>query len=135
MVGIDSTGFFPQPIPGYKYSNREGKMVGQPSFISNVILGWDYKGFSSRVSYRFQGKTLSGLDAKYSFADPYTDKFQLLDISLKQRIFESFHIYLNATNLTNHIDENYRMYQENRRLPVSNQYYGSRIIFGAMYRF
>ncbi|MFT6841750.1 MAG: TonB-dependent receptor [Mariniflexile sp.] len=135
VVGIDSTGFFPQPIPGYKYSTREGKMVGQPSFISNVILGWDYKGFSSRVSYRFQGKTLSGLDAKYSFADAYTDKFQLLDISLKQRIFESFHIYLNATNLTNHIDENYSMYQENRRLPVSNQYYGSRVIFGAMYRF
>lgn len=134
VVGIDSSGFFPQDIPGYEYSTREGKMVTQPSFISNIILGWDYKGFSARASYRFQGKTLSGLDAKFSFADAFIDKFQLLDISLKQRLFKGFHVYLNATNLTNHVDESFRIYQGNRRLPVSNQFYGSRVQVGAMYR-
>lgn len=135
VVGIDSSGFLPKDIIGYEYSTREGKMVSQPSFITNVILGWDYKGFSARVSYRFQGKTLSGLDAKYSFADSYTDIFQLLDISLKQRVYKGLDIYLNLTNLSNHIDENYRMYPGDVRLPVSNQYYGSRVQLGARYRF
>lgn len=135
VIGIDSSGFLPKNIIGYEYNTREGKMVNQPSFISNFILGWDYKGFSARVSYRYQGKTLSGLDAKYSFADSYTDKFQLLDISLKQRIYKGLDIYFNATNLTNHIDEDYKMYYGNVRLPVSNQYYGSRFQLGASYRF
>ena len=135
VIGIDSSGFLPKNIIGYEYNTREGKMVNQPTFISNVILGWDYKGFSARVSYRYQGKTLSGLDAKYSFADSYTDKFQLMDISLKQRIYKGLHIYFNATNLNNHIDEDYKMYYGNVRLPVSNQYYGSRFQLGASYRF
>ena len=134
VVGVDTTGFFPKDIPGYEYNTREGKMVSQPSFISNFILGWDYKGFSARVSYRFQGRTLNGLDAKFSFADAYIDEFQLLDVSLKQRIFQGFHVYLNATNLTKHVDESFRIYPGNIRLPVSNQFYGSRVQLGAMYR-
>ena len=135
VIGIDSSGFLPKDIIGYEYNTREGKMSSQPSFISNVILGWDYKGFSARVSYRFQGNTLSGLDAKYSFADSYTDKFQLLDISLKMRVYKGLYIYFNATNLTNHIDEKYKIYYGDVRLPVSNQYYGSRFQLGAGYRF
>ena len=135
VIGIDSSGFLPKDIIGYKYSTREGKMVSQPSLISNVILGWDFKGFSARISYRFQGKILSGLDAKYSFADSYTDKFQLLDISLKQRIYKGLYVFFNATNLTNHIDEDYKIYYGDVRLPVSNQYYGSRFQLGAGYRF
>ena len=133
-MGVDSSGFFPKDIPGYEYNTRGGKMVSQPSFISNFILGWDYKGFSARLSYRFQGRTLNGLDAKFSFADSYIDEFQLLDFSLKQRIFKGFHLYLNATNLTKHVDESFRIYPGNIRLPVSNQFYGSRIQVGAMYR-
>ncbi len=135
VVGVDSSGFLPKDIIGYQYNTREGKMVSQPSFITNVILGWDYKGFSARVSYRFQGKTLSGLDAKYSFADNYADKFQLLDISLKMRVYKGLYIYFNATNLTNHIDEDYKIYYGDVRLPVSSQYYGSRFQLGAGYRF
>jgi len=135
VIGVDSSGFLPKDIIGYQYSTREGKMVSQPSFITNVILGWDYKGFSARVSYRFQGKTLSGLDAKYAFADNYADKFQLLDISLKMRVYKGLYLYFNATNLTNHIDEDYKIYYGDVQLPVSSQYYGSRFQLGAGYRF
>ena len=135
VVGIDSSGFIPKPIPGYEYTTRKGKMVNQPSFISNIILGWDYKGFSARASYRFQGKTLSGLDARFAFADAFTDEFQLLDVSLKQQIYKGLFVYLNATNLTNHVDQNFRIYPGNIRLPTSSQFYGSRVQLGAMYRF
>lgn len=134
VIGVDDTGFFPQDIIGYEYSTREGQMITQPDFISNIILGWDYKGFSSRISYRYQGKTLNGLDAKYSFSDSYLDEFQLLDISLKQRLFKGFYVYLNATNLTNQIDQNFSNYPE-VRLPNNDQYYGSRLQFGVNYRF
>jgi outer membrane receptor protein involved in Fe transport len=135
VIGIDNSGFIPRDIIGYEYSLREGKVAGQPSFISNVILGWDYKGFSSRISYRFQGKTLSGLDAKLSFEDGYTDEFQMLDVSFTQRIAKGLDIYLNASNLTNHIDKDYRIYPGNLRMPLNNQYYGSRAQLGARYRF
>jgi len=135
VIGIDNTGFIPKDIIGYEYSLREGKVAGQPSFISNVILGWDYKGFSSRISYRYQGKTLSSLDARLSFSDGYTDEFQMLDISFTQRIYKRLDIYLNASNLTNHIDKNYRIYPGNMRMPLNDQYYGTRAQLGARWGF
>ncbi|NQU34857.1 MAG: TonB-dependent receptor, partial [Bacteroidetes bacterium] len=134
VIGIDSTGFIPKDIIGYEYSTRAGG-ANQPGFVINAILGWDYKGFSSRISYRFQDKIFSGLDAELSFADDYTDIFQTLDVSFKQRIFKGLDIYLNATNLTGHIDKRYRLYPAGERFPINEQNYGSRVQLGARYRF
>ena len=66
VVGMDSSGFVPVPIYGQQYKTRKGPMEDQPASILNVILGWDYKGFSSRISYRYQAKTVESLDARYS---------------------------------------------------------------------
>ncbi len=134
VIGVDSTGFFPRDIIGYEYQTREGGAT-QPGFVTNVILGWDYKGFSARASYRFQDEIFSGLDAALSFEDNYTDIFQTLDVSIKQRITKGLDIYLNATNLTGHIDKRYRIYPTGERFPINEQNYGSRGQLGVRYRF
>lgn len=134
VIGVDSTGFFPRDIIGYEYQTREGGST-QPGFVLNTILGWDYKGFSARASYRFQDKIFSGLDAALSFEDNYTDIFQTLDVSIKQRIYKGLDVYLNATNLTGHIDKRYRVYPTGERFPINEQNYGSRGQLGVRYRF
>ena len=136
VIGIDSTGFIPRDIIGYEYRTQKAG-DSQPGFVTNVILGWDHKGFSARASYRFQDKIGGGLD-DLQFAENYTDIFQTLDVSIKQRIAKGLDIYLNATNLTGHIDKRYRIYQTGEtgeRFPINEQNYGGRGQLGVRYRF
>ena len=106
-------------------------MQDQPESILNVILGWDYKGFSSRISYRYQSKTLESLDARYSVFDQYYDSFSLVDLMLNQKITKNISCYVNLTNIGNHIDDYYFGKQPGRpALPNSSQFYGIRAQLG-----
>ena len=107
-------------------------MQDQPESILNVILGWDFKGFSSRISYRYQSKTVEGLDARYSIYDRYYDAFSLIDLMLKQRITKNISCYANLTNIANHIDDYYFGEQGEGKpaLPTSSQFYGFRAQLG-----
>ena len=72
------------------------------------------------------------------FVERYTDIFQTLDLSIKQKIAKGLDIYLNATNLTGHIDKRYKIYQTGatgERFPINEQNYGSRGQLGVRYRF
>ena len=136
VIGIDSSGFRPKDIIGSEYRTQEAGN-SQPGFVTNVILGWDHKGFSARASYRFQDKIGGGLD-DVQFVESYTDIFQTLDLSIKQKIAKGLDIYLNATNLTGHIDKRYKIYQTGatgERFPINEQNYGSRGQLGVRYRF
>jgi TonB-dependent receptor len=131
IVGYDESGFFPEPIYAQKYETRSGSMQDQPESILNVILGWDYKGFSSRISYRYQSKTVESLDARYSVFDSYYDTFSLVDIMLNQKITKYISCFANVTNIGNHIDDYYYGSQEGRpALPTSGQFYGIRAQLG-----
>jgi TonB-dependent receptor len=133
VIGIDSSGFFPRDIIGYKYRTRRGKLVDQPDAILNLILGWDYKDFSSRVSSRFQGRTVNTLDSKLQFNDSFYDVFFLVDVSLKQGITDKLSVYANLTNIGNHIDDYFNEYSGNIRLPTRSEHYGFRAQFGVSY--
>jgi len=134
QVGVDSSGFIPIPVYGQKYVTREGPMIDQPSLILNVILGWDYGGFSSRISYRYQEKTVQGIDLRYSLYDRDYDTFSLIDIMLKQKITPNWSVYLNLTNIGNHIDEYYFKEQDkNPRLPTRSEFYGFRAQAGVKF--
>jgi TonB-dependent receptor len=111
------------------YRTRKGSVLNQPKALYNAIIGWDYLGFSSRVSFRFQQITLTGLDAKFSLADTYYDNVLIVDISLKQKIFENFAIFTNFTNIGSHID-NYYYSSTIGKLPTSSQTYGFNAQFG-----
>jgi TonB-dependent receptor len=131
VIGMDSSGFIPQPIYGQQYKTRKGPMQDQPESILNIILGWDYKGFSSRVSYRYQAKTVESLDARYSVFDSYYDTFSLWDLMLNQKITKNISCYANLSNIGNHIDDYYFGKQPGRpALPTSSQFYGFRAQLG-----
>ena len=132
IIDWDNSGFIPVPIYGQYYRTRPGPMEDQPESILNVILGWDFKGFSSRISYRFQSKTVESLDARYSVFDSYYDSFTLIDLMLKQQITKNLSAFANLTNIGNHIDDYYFGEQGEGKpaLPTSSQYYGFRAQVG-----
>jgi TonB-dependent receptor len=136
-VGYDYSGFIPVAIYDQYYRTRPGPMEDQPASILNIILGWDFKGFSSRISYRYQSKTVESLDAKYSVFDSYYDTFTLIDLMLKQQITKNFSIYANLTNIGNHVDDYYFGEQGEGKpaLPTSSQYYGFRAQVGIKMKF
>ncbi len=131
QIGLDTSRFIPVPIYGQEYRTRSGPMEDQPSSILNVILGWDFRGFSARVSYRYQSETVESLDAKYSVFDSYYDTFSLIDLMLKQQITERVSAYANLTNLGNHIDDYFFGEQGDKpALPTNSQFYGFRAQVG-----
>jgi hypothetical protein len=111
------------------YKTRSGSVLNQPKALYNAIIGWDYLGFSSRVSFRYQQTTLTGLDAKFSLADTYYDNVLLVDISLKQKIIDNLAVFTNFTNIGSHVD-NYYYTSPNGKLPTSSQTYGFNFQFG-----
>jgi outer membrane receptor for ferrienterochelin and colicin len=109
-------------------------VVDQPKSIANAILGWDYMGFSTRVSFRYQQTTLTSLDSKFSLSDSYYDNFLLIDVSAKQQILDNLAVFANFTNLTSHIDD-YYINGVIGQLPTRSQSYGLRGQFGVMYNY
>jgi outer membrane receptor for ferrienterochelin and colicin len=122
------------PIYGLDYRTRAGAVVDQPKSIANVIVGWDYRGFSTRVSLRYQQTTLTGLDSKFSLSDAYYQNFTLIDISAKQQILDNLAIFANFTNLSSHIDD-YYINGVLGQLPTSSQSYGLRGQFGVVFNY
>ena len=103
--------FVKSPKTGVKdtlvYSTTGGPLQDQPKGIYNAILGWDYKGFSSRFSLEYQELSLQSIDTQYGLRDSYYDNVLLFDISLKQQIIDNLYIFANATNVNNHVDSYY----------------------------
>jgi TonB-dependent receptor len=122
------------PITELQYATRSGAVVDQPKSIANAILGWDYMGFSTRVSFRYQQTTLTSLDSKFSLSDSYYDNFLLIDVSAKQQILDNLAVFANFTNLTSHIDD-YYINGVIGQLPTRSQSYGLRGQFGVMYNY
>jgi len=132
IVGYDSTGFIPIPITGQEYRTTAGPMPDQPGNILNLVVGWDYSGFSARISYRYQGSVLQSKDGLFSLRDSYYDSFTLVDVMLKQRINDHVSCYANLTNINNHVDYYFFGEQgpEKPELPTSRNFYGFRAQLG-----
>jgi hypothetical protein len=91
----------PEPVESdTSYTNR---LLHQADDIANVSLGYDYKGFSARLSFRFQGNVVSTIRSLPALNE-YTDHEYKFDFVVKQRIplkYGDLEIFLNAINLTN----------------------------------
>ena len=130
------------------YQTTSGSLQDQPSAIYNAIIGWDYKGFSSRISFRYQQKTLTSVDTRFGLQDSYYDNVLLVDVSLKQQIWEGLAVFANASNINNHIDNYYYSHPAYAstvgttttaypagNLPTSGQTYGWIAQFGVSYNY
>ncbi|MEA3478336.1 MAG: TonB-dependent receptor, partial [Bacteroidota bacterium] len=100
LVGDPMTGFY-----FFQYSEpreREITMPGQVPYILNLSVGYDYKGFSCRVSANSQGQYLISPGSHFEgLYDNVRLKFWRWDFAIKQQITKNIEIYFNANNFNN----------------------------------
>jgi len=122
------------------------RIPDQASSIANVTVGYDFKGFSGRVSFYYQNESFTGNFGSRGFEinssgeklfvtgdDVFTDALYRIDMSLKQKITENIEIYSNLNNLTNEFDQNFQSdFSVN---PTFIQYYGFTMDVGVRARF
>jgi TonB-dependent receptor len=124
-------------ITGYNYwqtyRTRSGSVLNMPKATYNVIVGWDYLGFSSRFSFRYQQTTLTSLDSQFSLADAYYDNVLLVDIMLKQKVMGNLSVFANFTNIGSHVDDYYYHAPVGKNLPTRQETYGFNAQFGVNY--
>jgi TonB-dependent receptor len=93
--------FVPQPVEvDTFFVNR---LLHQANDIANVSVGYDYKGLSARLSFRFQGNVISDINVRPE-ENQYTRNIYAYDFVIKQNIplkFGEFEVFLNAINFTN----------------------------------
>lgn len=105
------------------YQKTESRMPSQVDYTSNAWLGYDYKGFSTRLSMSYQGTRLTGLNpnTEQKGYNNYTDEHLRFDFTAKQRISRYFSILMNLNNITNAQEKGYRYTQE---YPTYRNMYG-----------
>ncbi|MEN8202535.1 MAG: TonB-dependent receptor [Bacteroidota bacterium] len=130
----DYSGVIPIPKRVLSLKHREGRMIDQPKDIYNASIGWDYKGFSSRLSFRYQGETMSVVDPKFDLRDAYTGDLFRMDLSLKQQITDRLSVHADFANMNRHIDDAF-LKAAGYQLPTNSEYYGYTIQFGIRYNY
>jgi len=80
-------------------STRSGRMIYQPDDILNSYFGFDYGGFSGRVSFLFQGNSVSYIGA-FPEQDGFTRDYFRMDASARQILpWYGIEIYLDVFNI------------------------------------
>lgn len=92
------------------YQKTPSRMPSQVDLTANGWLGYDYKGFSGRVSVGYQGTRLTGVNT--STLDPgynnYGAEYIRVDASFRQKMSKMVSVLLNLNNLTNAYEGGYR---------------------------
>jgi TonB-dependent receptor len=111
------------------YTNR---LLHQGNDIANISMGYDYKGFSARFSFRFQGNVISGV-ARRSEENTYTNNVYKFDFVAKQRIpirTADLEIFFNAINFTNVPYQRYSIYPNKGETNILTRYSGANFQLG-----
>jgi TonB-dependent receptor len=111
---------------------RTDRMPDQPAHISNITIGYDYKGFSIRASYLSQSDKVTSI-GQTKITDAFTAPYHRWDLAVQQRFDEHLQFYANFNNLNNRHDESLLGYQQIN--PTALEYYGLTIDMGIRYKF
>ena len=107
------------------------RMLFQPDDIANLSFGYDYKGFSGRLSLLFQSNIFSGVNFWRELRE-VTDDYWRWDLSIKQELpVDGLQLFLNVRNITRTIDRDLNV---GSGYPSSEQFYGRGIDLGLRYR-
>ena len=80
---------------------RTGRLFQQGNDVVNVALGADIGGFSGRVSFRYQGDILVGIDQRDPSEDTFSQPRYGWDFSLRQRLpVDGLSLFFNGVNLS-----------------------------------
>ncbi len=97
----------PRTISQVIPKERKISIPGQVPYIFNLSVGYDYKGFSCRVSGVYQGNYLS-VPGTQDIENITVWHFWRWDASVKQKINKYFDVYANLTNLNQQREESYK---------------------------
>ena len=113
-------------------SLQRTSLIDQPDDIFNISVGYDYKDFSMRVAYNFQGKTLS-YKGEYTEDDGYTQDYSRLDLSIRQKLpIDGLSVQFLLSNLTEEVDKSYTYTKD---YDNNEQFYGMTGSLGVRYEF
>lgn len=91
-------------------SSSTGRLIDQPNHVLNSYIGYDYKGFSARVSFLFQDNSYRSNGGEYPENDTYTKEYFRIDFSARQQLpWYNSELFLDISNLN---DENNRWIQD-----------------------
>jgi TonB-dependent receptor len=111
-------------------SSRGGRLLDQPDDILNASFGYDYKGFSGRLSFLYQGSAVSGIGTRIE-QDGFTHDYFRMDASFRQMLpWPGLQLYLDINNINQRPD-----ISAQRTIGgfTSEQYYGLTADLGIRY--
>ena len=79
-------------------STRTGRLINQPNDILNAFIGYDYEGFSARLSFIFQGNAVSNV-GNFPEQDGFTRDYFRIDASARQVLPYGIELYLDLGNI------------------------------------
>jgi outer membrane receptor protein involved in Fe transport len=114
-------------------------LVDQPNKIMNISLGYDYKGFSGRVSMLYKTDVFTKTDFWPELRES-TDDYKRWDLSIKQKLpIEGFELFFNANNFTESTDISQLRGSLNKKSSEPSmtleQYYGKTFDLGFRFYF
>jgi len=125
----------PKPFEFYEVlidSFQTQQLIDQPNDIFNLSVGYDYKDFSMRVAYYFQGKTLAFV-TNYIETDGFRHDYSRLDLSVRQRLpLGGLSVQFLLNNITQVAD---KAYTYTKQYNNNEQYYGMTGSLGLRYEF
>lgn len=110
----------------------KGSLINQADDIGNISIGYDYKGFSARLSFRYQGNIIGKVNSRNS-ENGYTDTDYRFDLAIKQQIplkFAKIEIYFNVVNFTNVPYSTYEIYPNKGATNTRLRYTGRQLQLG-----
>ncbi len=97
------------PVTTTTDSMRTGRLIYQPNDLLNAYVGYEYKGFSARVSCMFQGNSVSYVGS-FPEQDGYTRDYLRVDASVRQTLpLAGSELYLDVTNINNRNNQSAQM--------------------------
>ncbi len=127
-VTYDESGNTVTDIVDTSYTSR---LLNQPNDIINLAMGYDYRGFSVRVSMYYQDNVF--MQPSFWMQERVLSaKFTRWDLSVKQDLpWYGLQVYLNLNNITSMNDVSIN---ERTSYPASEQRYGSEAQLGLRFR-
>lgn len=114
-------------------TSRASRVPGQPSSLLNLTLGYDYEGFSARLSYLYQSDRVAGISITNVALDSHTANYERWDLTLQQNISDwGIQFFANFSNINAKRDESlldYMFYH-----PTSWEDYGFTMDIGVRFR-
>ena len=88
------------PVALLTDSSYTSRLVDQPNHVLNAYIGYDYKGFSTRLSFLFQANSATNNGGRNPEYDGYIPDYFRMDFSARQKIpFGNSEVFFDISNL------------------------------------